>query len=100
MESLFAILFEVLLIQIQEEIHHFAGRGGGGVKGHKNCELKFCEQTGVSYFNTRRRGQRSPNKQWVPKAVRELAWEAAMFQSDSGFSPKVGAVFQKSESQP
>ena len=44
-----AILFEILLIDIQEEIHHFAGwGGGGGVTGHKNCEQKFCEQTGVS----------------------------------------------------
>ena len=23
--------------------------GRGGVKGHKNCEQTFCEQTGVSY---------------------------------------------------
>ena len=36
---MFAILFEVLLIEIQ----------GGGVKGRKNCEQTFCEQTGVSY---------------------------------------------------
>ena len=47
---MFAILFGVLLIEIQEEIHHFLGwEGGEGVKGHKNCEQKFCEQTGVSY---------------------------------------------------
>ena len=26
----FAILFEVLLMEIQEEIHHFAGWEGGG----------------------------------------------------------------------
>ena len=45
---MFAILFEVLLIEIQEEIHHFAGWEGGGVKGRKNFEQKFCEQTGVS----------------------------------------------------
>ena len=44
----FVILFEVLFIEIQEEIHHFAGWEGGGVKGHKNREEKFCEQTGVS----------------------------------------------------
>ena len=43
----FAILFEVLLIEIQEEIHHFAG-WEGGVKGHKKCEQTSCEQTGVS----------------------------------------------------
>ena len=46
---MFAILVEVFLIEIQEEIHHFAGWKGGGVKGHKNCEQKICEQTGVSY---------------------------------------------------
>ena len=40
---------EVLLIEIQEEIHHFAVLGEGGVKGCKFCEQKFCEQTGVSY---------------------------------------------------
>ena len=45
---MFAILFGVLLIEIQEEIHHFAGWEGGGVKGDKNCEQEFCEQTGVS----------------------------------------------------
>ena len=27
----------------------FCWLGGGGVKGHKNCEQTFCEQTGVSY---------------------------------------------------
>ena len=27
-----AILFEVLLIEIQEEIHHFVGWEGGGVR--------------------------------------------------------------------
>ena len=42
---MFAILFEVLLIVIQEEIHHFAGwEGGGGVKGHKNSEQKFVNK--------------------------------------------------------
>ena len=39
-----AILFEVLLIEIQEEIHHFAGWEGGGVKGHKNCEQHFVNK--------------------------------------------------------
>ena len=33
LEGLFAILFEVLLIEIQEEIHHFAGWEGGGLSG-------------------------------------------------------------------
>ena len=45
---MFAILLEVLLIEIQEEIHHFAG-WEGGVKGRENREQKCCEQTGISY---------------------------------------------------
>ena len=46
---MFEILFEPLLIEIQEEISHFAGwEGGGGVNGQKTCEQNFCEQTGVS----------------------------------------------------
>ena len=45
---MFAILFEALIIEIQEEIHHFAGWEGGGVKGHEDCEQTFCEQIGVS----------------------------------------------------
>ena len=45
---MFAILFEFLLKKIQEEIPHFAAWEGGGGKGHKNCEQKFCEQTGIS----------------------------------------------------
>ena len=48
---MFAILFEALLREIQEEIHHFAGWEGGGGKGHENCEQTFCEQTGASYEN-------------------------------------------------
>ena len=48
---MFATLFEVLLIEIQEEIHHFAGWEGGGVKGHKNCEQNICEHTGVCYLH-------------------------------------------------
>ena len=33
---MFAILFEALLIEIQEENHHFAGwEGGGGLRGAK-----------------------------------------------------------------
>ena len=34
-------------MEIQEEIHHFAG-WEGGVNWHRNCEQKFCEQIGVS----------------------------------------------------
>ena len=45
---MFAILFEVLLIEVQEEIHRFVGWEGRGFEGHKNCEQKFSEQTGVS----------------------------------------------------
>ena len=42
---MFAILFEGLLINIEEEIHHFAVLGGGGVKGHQNCKQNFCVGT-------------------------------------------------------
>ena len=38
---MFVILFGVLLIEIQEEIHHFAGWKGGGVKGHKIANKNF-----------------------------------------------------------
>ena len=38
--GVFAILFEVLLIEIQEEIHHFAG-WEGGVKGRENLSVVF-----------------------------------------------------------
>ena len=40
-------------MEIEEEIHHFAVLGKGGVKGHQNCEQTFCEQTGVSYSRRR-----------------------------------------------
>ena len=41
------ILFEGLLIEIQEEVHHFERQG---FKGHQNREQIFCEQSGVSLF--------------------------------------------------
>ena len=54
LEGLFAILSECSqfylrsFIEIQEEIPHFTGWEGGGVKERQNCEQKYCEQTGVS----------------------------------------------------
>ena len=47
---MFAILFEVVLIENQEEIHHVAGLGGGGGKGHRNCDQNFCDQTGGRFL--------------------------------------------------
>ena len=41
---MFAILFEVLLIEIQEEIHHFAGWEGGGLRGAKIVNKKFVNK--------------------------------------------------------
>ena len=41
---MFAILFEVLLIEIQEEIHHFAGWEGGGVMGTKIMNKNFVNK--------------------------------------------------------
>ena len=56
LEGLFAILAECsqfclrsLLIEIQEEILHFAGWEGGG-QGAQNCEQTFCEQTDVTQY--------------------------------------------------
>ena len=36
-------------LEIQEEIHHFAGWEGGGVKGRESCEQTSCEQTGENH---------------------------------------------------
>ena len=44
------------------EIHHFAC-WEGGVKGHKNCEQKLREQTGVSYTRQKYE-QKSGQKIW------------------------------------
>ena len=41
---MFAILFEVLLIEIQEEIHHFAGWEGGGLRGAKIVHKNFVNK--------------------------------------------------------
>ena len=40
----FAILFEVLLIEIQEEIHHFSGWDGGGLRGTKIVNKHFVNK--------------------------------------------------------
>ena len=40
----FAILFEVLLTEIQEEIHHFAGWEGGGSRGTKIVNKNFVNK--------------------------------------------------------
>ena len=41
---MFAILFEVLLIEIQEDIHHFAGWEGGGLIGAKIVNKHFVNK--------------------------------------------------------
>ena len=41
---MFAILFEVLLIENQEEIHHFAGWEGGGSRGTKIVNKHFVNK--------------------------------------------------------
>ena len=41
---MFAILFEVLLIEIHEEIHHFAGWEGGGLRGTKVAYKNFVNK--------------------------------------------------------
>ena len=41
---MFAILFEALLIEIQEEIHHFADWEGGGLRGAKIVNKNFVNK--------------------------------------------------------
>ena len=41
---MFAILFEALLLEIQEEIPHFAGWEGGGSNGHKSVNKTFVNK--------------------------------------------------------
>ena len=41
---MFAILFEVLLIEIQEEIHRFAGWEGGGLRGAKIVNKNYVNK--------------------------------------------------------
>ena len=48
---MFAILFEVLLIEIQEEIHHFAGWEGGGSRGTKIVNKNFMNK--LAFPNSR-----------------------------------------------
>ena len=59
LEGLFAILAECSQFCLRSFSRNSRGNpsfcwlGGGGVKGHKNCEQKFCEEMGVgSYGNT------------------------------------------------
>ena len=47
---MFAILFEVLLIEIQEEIHHFAGWEGGGLRGTKTVNKHFVNKLAFPIF--------------------------------------------------
>ena len=49
---MFAILFEVLLIEIQEEIHHFAGWEGGGLKGRKIVNKNFVNKLAFPIYVT------------------------------------------------
>ena len=46
---MFAVLFDVLLVEIQDEIHQFAlWEEGGDLEGHQNSEQIVFEQIGVS----------------------------------------------------
>ena len=47
---MFAILFEVLLIEIQEEIHHFVGWEGGGSRGTKIVNKTFVNKLAFPTF--------------------------------------------------
>ena len=46
----FAILLEVLLIQIQEEFHHFAGWEGGVLRGTKIVNKNFVNKVAFPTF--------------------------------------------------
>ena len=45
-----ATLFEVILIEIQEEIHHFAGWEGGGLRGTKIVNKHFVNEWAFPIF--------------------------------------------------
>ena len=47
---MFAILFEALLIEIQEEIHHFAGWEGGGLRGTKIMNKNYVNKLAFPKF--------------------------------------------------
>ena len=47
---MFAILFEALLIEIQEEIHHFAVLGGGGPRGTEIVNKNFVNKLAFPIF--------------------------------------------------
>ena len=52
---MFAILFEVLLLEIQEEIHDFAGwEGGGGSRGTKIVNKNFVNKLAFPKFARKR----------------------------------------------
>ena len=60
---MFAILFEVLLKEIQEEIHHFAGWEGGGVIGAKIMNKHFVNKLAFPiYGNTQAGGKHAAHE--------------------------------------
>ena len=59
----FAILFEVLLKEIQEKTPSLCWLGRGRIKGHKIVNRNICEQTGVSQMikSEKLQNENSPN---------------------------------------
>ena len=48
--SQFWLLFEALLVEIQEEIHHFLGWEGGGLRGTKIANKNFVNKLAFAIF--------------------------------------------------
>ena len=54
--GMFAILADCsqfCVTEMQDDIHHFAGNGKGGVKGHQNCEQNVRDETAPDKFLNR-----------------------------------------------
>ena len=65
---MFTILLEVFLIQIQEEIHHFAGWEGGGLRGTKIVNKDFVNKLAFpkhSFLRKTSKTQRQQNTEFT-----------------------------------
>ena len=67
---MFAILFEVLLIEIQEEVLHFAGREGGVLRGTKIVNKIFVNKLAFPIRGSFYQGlflQKGASSYWCPE---------------------------------
>ena len=82
---MFAILFEVLLIEIQEEIHHFAGWEGGGLRGAKIVNKNFVNKLAFPNCCCLGQGQaRTRPSRWPG------VWFAFQIKGGVGACPRTG----------